>query len=324
MARDRANIWTDIWNDDDFRALTGSAQILYFQLLTSATLNYAGVADWRPKRIAPLSRGRTHPEVEAASVELEHGRFIVIDEETEEVLIRSFLKHDGLLKKPNVAKAMVTAYGQVYSLGLKGVIVHELGRLAERFPEWHAFQLREVQGLLTNRSVNPSELIRNPSPNPSGNPSENSPPLLTTNYLLPTTDNSLPAIEERSLESEFERAYEWWPRKTERKRSLAKFLSLAKTMNVDRLVGDITRFGKAYANTTDKQFVPALVVWLNGERWTDDLPTATTDVINAQWEAAMADHKPDPCANGHKWAADGSCVRFPCPAQKEPRRKDDG
>ena len=67
MARDRANIRTDIWNDDDFRQLSASAQLLYLQLLTSATLTYAGVADWRPKRIAALACGRNAKDVEAAA-----------------------------------------------------------------------------------------------------------------------------------------------------------------------------------------------------------------------------------------------------------------
>lgn len=307
MARDRANIRTDIWNDDDFRGLSPQAQLLYLQLLTSATLTYAGVADWRPKRIAALAAGRTPKQTEDAARELMDGLFVVIDEETEEVLIRSFLKHDGLLQKPNVTKAMVTAYGQVYSMPLKGVIVHELNRLHDKFPDWRGFVLPEVQALLGNRSVNPSELV----PDRPSNPSQKKGSLLTTNYLLRATDNPLPAIEERSLESEFDRAYQSWPKKTERKRSLAKFLALAKKVDVDKLVTDIIRFGTSYANTTEKQFVPALVVWLNGERWTDDLPTAGADVINKQWEALMGETK-NPCANGHKWAADDSCVRYPC------------
>lgn len=305
MARDRANIRTDIWNDDDFRRLSAQAQLLYLQLLTSATLTYVGVADWRPKRIAALAGGRSAAEVEDAASELVQGLYIVIDEATEEVLIRSFLKHDGLLQKPNVTKAMVTAYGQVYSLTLKGVIVHELNRLHDRFPDWRGFVLGEVQSLLRKGSVNPSDLIRNPSPNPSQKKAS----LLTTNYLLPTTDNSLPAIDDRSIEFEFDRAYSEWPKKTERKKSQVKFEALAKKHDPSWLAEQIIRFGKAYRDTTDKQYVPSLVAWLNGERWNDDPPTATNDTINQQWDAAMSEHKPDPCANGHRWVADGSCAR---------------
>ncbi|MDQ0726833.1 hypothetical protein [Microbacterium sp. W4I20] len=48
--------------------------------------------------------------------------------------------------------------------------------------------------------------------------------------------------------------------------------------------------------------------WLTDKRWTDEPSTASVMDINAQWDAAMGETK-NPCANGHKWAADDSCVR---------------
>jgi hypothetical protein len=124
----------------------------------------------------------------------------------------------------------------------------------------------------------------------------------------------------RVTESDFERAWAHWPKKVERKKSLELFMAKAKThpRGLETLISDITTFGKAYARTTEKQFIPALAVWLRNERWTDELPTASTDVINAQWEAAMGDHKPDPCAGGHKWTVDGECVR--CLTTREENR----
>lgn len=111
------------------------------------------------------------------------------------------------------------------------------------------------------------------------------------------------------IDDAFARAYDAWPKKVEKKKSLDKFRLLTKKHDPDWLAEQIIRFGKSYSNTTEKRFVPALNVWLNGERWTDELPTPSTEVINAQWEAAMRDVRPDPCAGGHKWASDGSCVR---------------
>lgn len=111
------------------------------------------------------------------------------------------------------------------------------------------------------------------------------------------------------IDDAFESAWGSWPKKVEKKKSLAKFKLIVKSMPVDTLVSHITRFGKAYRDTTDKQYVPSLVAWLNGERWNDDPPTASNDVIDKQWDAAMRDTKPDPCANGHRWVADGSCAR---------------
>ncbi|MCS4277382.1 hypothetical protein M2390_002588 [Mycetocola sp. BIGb0189] len=195
MAREHANIRLDIWNDDDFRALSESAQLLYLKLLTSATLSYAGVADWRPPRVAALSGGGTAAAVRAAADELEAGLFVVVDEDTEEILIRSFLKHDGLLNKPNVTKAMVTAFGQVASARLRGVVVFQLQRLSEQFPDWRGFSLPEVRDLMSRASVDPSVRVEKGdgkgSPKGSEKGSDFNASLLTTNYLLPTTSYSL-------------------------------------------------------------------------------------------------------------------------------------
>ena len=67
-----------------------------------------------------------------------------------------------------------------------------------------------------------------------------------------------------------------WPKKQEKKKALEKFLRLAKTHDAEMILVDIVRFGDAYAATTETQFVPGLLPWLNGERWTDDLPKART------------------------------------------------
>lgn len=76
-------------------------------------------------------------------------------------------------------------------------------------------------------------------------------------------------------ESDFEAAWSHWPKKTERKKSLEKFRVVARARGLDVLTADVIRFGQAYARTTERQFVPALVVWLNGERWTDELPMSS-------------------------------------------------
>lgn len=190
MARDHARIQIDIWNDEDFRQLTASAQLLYFQLLSSATLTYAGVADWRSKRLAMLSLGRTGDEVEMAMAELEEGLFVVCDDESEEVFIRSFFKWDGLLQKPNVAKAMIKAWDKVHSLDLKAVIVHELKRLRDQFPDWKAFEHGVVDELLSKRSLDPLDLK---CERVTGRVPERDAPLPTPNSLLPSPCSPAPS-----------------------------------------------------------------------------------------------------------------------------------
>jgi hypothetical protein len=79
-----------------------------------------------------------------------------------------------------------------------------------------------------------------------------------------------------SVKDLFEKAWSHWPKRTERKRAFDKFRLAARLRAPDILTADIIRFGDAYLATTDTQFVPALGVWLNGERWDDALPTGRT------------------------------------------------
>lgn len=148
MARDRANINTGIWTDDDWRALTRDQQWLYELLLTHPELSYAGVCDWRPGRLAQFAAGTTKGEVESIGAQLQSRRFILIDEDTEEVLIRSFLRHDGLLKQPKLTVSMVNAYGAVASKSLREVVIHELKRLHSESPDLNAFRNEKALALL--------------------------------------------------------------------------------------------------------------------------------------------------------------------------------
>lgn len=70
----------------------------------------------------------------------------------------------------------------------------------------------------------------------------------------------------------FDDAWKHWPKKTERKKALDQYRVAAKKIGADNLADAVKRFGDAYSATTEKQFVPALGVWLRSERWTDELP----------------------------------------------------
>ena len=156
MARDYARVRVSIWADDDFRSLTAAAQHLYFTLLTAATLSHAGVADWRPGRLAPLAADLDQHAIRRAASELIHQLYIVVDVDTEEVLIRSFVRHDGLLAQPKMAVAMANAHAGIASPTLRGIVVHELQRLraqdpginawADNAPAWCRSKMLELLG----------------------------------------------------------------------------------------------------------------------------------------------------------------------------------
>lgn len=136
MARDFAKILTRIWSDQDWRALTRDEQWLYMHLVTRSDLSYAGVADWRPKRLTPLATDISVHDVELAAAALQARGYIVIDEDTEEVLVRSYHRNDEALKQTNMGAAVKKAYFDVASSKLMGVIVWELQRLHHDRPGW--------------------------------------------------------------------------------------------------------------------------------------------------------------------------------------------
>lgn len=199
MARDHARIRLDIWADDDYRQLTSSAQWLYEHLLTSPSLSFAGIADWRPARIAAHTADLTAHDVELFAADLEDGQYVVIDRTSEEVLVRSFVKHDGLLRSPNMSKALVKSHAEIASSVLRAVVIDQLKRLEIAHPEFAAWNVKPVEQLLTKRSMTVEEAFEmlppnpsvNPSANPSGNPSRNRAQLPSS--LPPFLPNSSPS-----------------------------------------------------------------------------------------------------------------------------------
>ena len=169
MARDHARVNIDIWTDDDWRDLTHDGQWLYLNLVTGRSLSFAGMADWRPARIAALTRDLEAADVERFAIELIDERFILPDPDTEEVLIRSFVKWDGLMRTPNIAKAMARDHGHAGSSILRSVFVDQMCKFHEKEPGlsgWnHAGDLLERRRMTFEEGV--TELFGEPSNQPS-------------------------------------------------------------------------------------------------------------------------------------------------------------
>jgi hypothetical protein len=134
MARDHGRIRLAIWSDPHFRALTSDAQRAYFLALTQPGLSYAGVVPYTLRRWAGLARDSTITGLRKAVASLEAARFVCVDESTEELLVRSFVRNDGVLESPNVAKAFVRDWRTVQSPELRAVVLVELQRLAAESP----------------------------------------------------------------------------------------------------------------------------------------------------------------------------------------------
>lgn len=175
MARDHARMRLDIWTDEDFIALPCTSQWLYQRLLTHGGLEYCGVVEWRPKRLAQSAGDLTATDIEMFAAPLEEGNFLIIDRDCEECLVRSFVKHDGLMDKWNLAAAVARTFTAVSSKALRGVIVHELKRLKTDHPDYRGWTRTDVQRVLKRVDIDPSTAremtLQNPTvcPNERGN-----------------------------------------------------------------------------------------------------------------------------------------------------------
>ncbi|AIX99796.1 hypothetical protein ART_0198 [Arthrobacter sp. PAMC 25486] len=152
MARDRANIRTDMLGADAYRSLSMAEQHLYKLLMIHSTLSYAGVAEWKPGKLAATASDLTKESVRAAGNGLQSKHFIYVDEETEEVFIRSFVRHDGLLKQHRLPVSMANNYTDISSSEIRQFFVHELRRLFEEYPEYKCWEIDRVKRLLKNPS----------------------------------------------------------------------------------------------------------------------------------------------------------------------------
>ncbi len=135
MARDHARLMTSIWADADFTALSSDAQRLYLLALSQSSLSYVGVVPFTVRRWSGLARNTTEKHVRRAVSELEATRYVLVDDDTEELLVRSFIRNDGLLASPNVCRAAVKAYRAVVSPRLRTAVLLEVHRLQEDQPD---------------------------------------------------------------------------------------------------------------------------------------------------------------------------------------------
>ncbi len=169
MARAAARILTSIWHDEAFLRLDARAQWLYLLLLSQPDLNHLGVLTLAVGRWASRARGTTEADVEKALAALEEAEFVVVDRAAHQLLIRTFIRHDGVYKQPNVLRAAKACIPTLYSGVLAEATITELDRLD--LVEVSVSCLQTIEEMKQQLSV-----LAKPSANPSANPSRNPSP----------------------------------------------------------------------------------------------------------------------------------------------------
>ncbi|QOV97184.1 hypothetical protein [Rhodococcus pyridinivorans] len=168
MARSHGRIDFTIWNNREFRALSERAQRTYMMLFGQKDVNNAGVLPLMESRWAKYSESTTVEDVRDGLRQLEDARFVFVDDDTEELLIRSFIRGDGVIKQPNVFKNALKCAELVDSPKLRKVLAGELRGLRRRDAGEVADRLDpNPSETLPDAVANPSETLHEPL-NPSG------------------------------------------------------------------------------------------------------------------------------------------------------------
>lgn len=129
MPREHARILTRVWSDDDFCARTAGAQRLYMLMLSQPSINNAGVLPLTIRRWANKAPDTHAADVEKALQELVEHFYVVVDRDTEEVLVRSFMRNDGVWKQPRVLKNACGVALHVESQAIRTELAVEFRRI---------------------------------------------------------------------------------------------------------------------------------------------------------------------------------------------------
>jgi hypothetical protein len=134
--RQYALLRIDIWRDEDWRDLSVDAQWLYELLISQPVTSTAGVLPLQITKWARCARGMTIERVAAAVGMLSERRYIVIDDDTEEVLVRSYIRHGAAATgTPNVMLSALRCAVSVQSIELRQALLDEIERLERQWSE---------------------------------------------------------------------------------------------------------------------------------------------------------------------------------------------
>lgn len=129
MARTFGAIYLRIWRDQDWRTLGHTEQYLYMSLVCQPKLNRAGLLEYSPRRWADANATLSVHDVEVAVKNLEQRHYIVLDESTNELLVRTYVRNDEAWKQPKVMASVVSAANEIESPKLRHALLLELDRI---------------------------------------------------------------------------------------------------------------------------------------------------------------------------------------------------
>ena len=126
VSRRYAPVLLSMWRDPDFRTLTVGAQRLYIVLLSDPRRSMVGAVPYTPRAWAATCATTTAEDIDGWLDELTDRRYVIVDTRTDELLIRTVVKHDPPAG-PKQVVAMWRAWERIESEHLRRAVLAEIG-----------------------------------------------------------------------------------------------------------------------------------------------------------------------------------------------------
>lgn len=250
-----------LWRPDSkFRHLSPEAQRLYLHLLTNPERTIAGTQPVAPKRWARAAAGLTVEGVTAALTELADARWVLVDEATDELLIRWYMRETGLIQNTNCMKAVPGIQMDTESDKIRAALAEEISA-----GQHHQGTLFEGDG-------------EGGSEGGSEGPIERGLSIFTSTSTIqkegtraPARRRAAPAKPKLAAadEARFAEFYDLYPRhesKADARKAWAQ--ALAKGHDPGQMIAGARRY-RADPNRL-AEFTKLPATWLRAECWTDD------------------------------------------------------
>jgi hypothetical protein len=200
MANTAGVLKESIWRDKEFRALPRTAQATYAQLISQKELDRSGV---QPLQIAKWTKGCdtfTAEDFAADLKVLEQRRFVFVDEDTDELFIRSYMRHCDVARYPNILKNALRCAGMVASDKIRFELAKELRRLRKPDADRVADQIQpETVPETFNGSetkTNPTQTVSETVPEPLNGSETKTNPTQTVSETVPEPLNGSETLRE--------------------------------------------------------------------------------------------------------------------------------
>lgn len=299
MARDHGRVLCRIWTDAKFLARSEPAQRLYLLLLSQPTVNNAGV---QPLLIGKWARKGPTGDIEGIQKslrELEEHDYVVTDHETEELLIRSYIRNDGGMKHRYIMKNALGCAKAVESPVLRSVLARELRRLGRDDAVEAATSIEaDLQSIdaIPMPAKPDSDAVVIPSESHSERietaPSESmaleshSDPIEITRVKVKVSSKGSVSTDSSSKDENtpsphtartiaktdagFDEFWSNYPRKVGKDDARKAYMRALKRASADEVLAGTVRLANDPNLPTDRQFIPHPATWLNGGRWDDE------------------------------------------------------